>query len=593
MTQPAKAGPAPSIPRMSADLVQHLVIYLLAVPRVATEAQKVLEPKHFNIEPHFEVLWGVVKALHASYGVGSVPFDALYLTVGEAIDQSPVPIMPALRALLLAMPDDIGRAVVEGVPDSPTVDRPGLLHYAYNSQDIGLLDPKYGIDLLKRFLEERSVLDVARRVLAGSEEAVPGDFETTITEVRDQLLRVRGVGRDVDIDFTAMPEEPEALIVEPTGIGYLDGLLGGGHVAEEVYMIFGPWKSGKSFAMIDLVESCAEQFYLQAQQGLPCKVAYYFSYELSKKEIKQRVAARGADISLRRLMYQIRKNSDYSRRGALLDYERAMYQAKGMLNVNELPGEFERYNTFAETVGQHVKAVDFRGAASGFEDGQGSGGIDEIAGYLRQKVAEGKAPGMIVIDYTNRVVDSYLGARGKDFERFGRSEVIRFVRQCYPKLGIPFGIPVWLVQQYGKEGNETLPTKKLAASMAAESKTVGADINMCLCWGARDPESNVSQVVLDLTRRTENQGATRLVQLQADRARWVDVTGQYELIHHGEDAGAIVKKGAASAAKGVDAAAAEKLAVAHPDPYKVEAQAEKPAKPKKQKKGAGDGAEIF
>jgi len=556
----------PDEPRMRPEMVAQLVVYLLAEPRVAQAASGLLAPMHFAVEPHFRILWERLQALIAAYGAGKVPYDAIMTSVAERIAEDPVPLASPLQAMLLATPDMVGAEMFPGDPSS-LVARPGVIHHAYREYDPADAGPEFGIDVLRRFLSERAVVDEAVRAVSRAGDRLPGDFRAAIRRVSDADARVQSIGMPTSYGFDSFPEEMEPIATFPTGVSYFDHFLDGGHAGGELYVLLGPQKAGKTFEAVELCVGAAEHFHATAAPGEAPRTAVLVTFELSFRELRYRVLARGADVMQTRLAKEInpRKGSDYSSRGALLPYEEEMYRRRGLLDFASLPGERERIARFNETAGRLVRVID----ASG-KDGNrnvGYGGVDEIAGLLRQLEAEGRPPGLLVVDYINKAVRRQLGAQGKDDDRFVRPAILRFITEAIDKVAAPFDIPVWLLQQYSAEGQEAKPTKKLRATNAAEARTVGENANAVFCMGTRDEETKVLRIGCDLCRRTDKAGQSRLIRLDYEWSRFRDVTSQFDV----DDAeGVFIPKDAAKAAAAVDPTkfAPPAPAQGSPDPYK-------------------------
>lgn len=569
MTQFSGGKPAPaSTPRMGPDLVAQLMIYLLRHPMVGSQAAAMLKPEHFTSEPPFRIAWQAVLSLKSSYPIGTAPFDALYLTASEASSQPSARIDDAGRAALIATDGDVGKAITADL-HGPVVERPGIIWHAYFAEDPAALDDKFGLELLRRFLHERVVVDRTILLTAGAEERVPGNFEAALAEVRTDLTRIGSIGRSIQYRLDEFPDDPEPVDMFTTGVGYMDEMLGGGQVGGEMYMLFGPYKGGKTFAAAEVTHGTAEYFHLLAQKGGPEKYAAYFSYELTGPEMARRFRSRGADISLTRLEGEIRSRSDYSIRGKLLAYEQDLYQKKGLYDMGKLPGELERLQRYTSTVGKHVALFDMLNV-----DGAdvGAGGIDEVVAQLSQMVLEGKTPGMVVIDNIYFAANRTVNARGGEWDKIGRGEVSAWVTKSITHIARKFKVPVWLLHQYNADANQLKPGKRPRATQSAESRTVGAHANMLFCLGARDEATNVAQIVLDLSRRGKNGGMRKLIQLEGDLSRWHDVTDGFEIVQAGEDEGRIVQKVKASVSQ-IDPNAAVQLAKAasapkpSPDPY--------------------------
>jgi len=549
-------------PRMSADLVNQLMIYLLLQPGVVIPAIANLKPEYFS-EPHLRLLWQCVLTLTPTYGASKIPFDALYLTTSELLDQPGHQLPDSLRATLLALPADIGSPVITGQLDGELIVNHGLLYHAYNEEDPARLNETFGMELLKRFLNERSVVDTAIRTIANAEDQVPGNFEAALDAIKMQMIRIQTIDKKIAYRYDEFPEEPEPINVFSTGVSYLDELMDGGAAPGEVYVVVGTTKTGKSFFTTQLCVRSGEYFHLQHNQGGPRKEAFFISYEMTPATVNARIRSCGADVDYDRLLTKIKSSTDYSTIGHLLQYEQDYYTQRGKYNFRELPGERERIRAFMTTAGQHIATIDFKNS------GAGNGGVDEIVAVLNQQILQGHTPGLIAIDYLNLAVTRQIIARNGDLDRQMRHGVRTFFQDCITKIAVPFKLPVFILQQFNAEANAAAPSKILKGFQSAESRTINQDADFIFCLGQRDKESNVSQLYLDLCRRTCNGGKIKLIQLQGNWARWVDVSGEYEL-GAGQDEGRIVKK-AKSASAEIDTEAVTKLRrrEASPDPYKA------------------------
>jgi hypothetical protein len=551
-----------STPRMGPDLVNHLVIYLLRQPSVATSAASILRPDHFAQEPHFRLLWQAVLELSTVYGIGLIPHDALYLTVGERAGEDST-LTPELKALLLATPDDVGKPLYADQPDALAIDRPGLIHHAYHGEDPESLDKRFGMDLLKRFLNERAVVDAAIQAVTGATERVPPNFQAALDKIKAEHNKIQVLDKKIFYWFDEFPEDPKPIKVFTTGVSFLDEFMNGGHAPGEIYVLFGPTKAGKSFMAVQIAVRCGEYFAMQHDLGAPRKAAYLFSYEMLPETVSARTWSCGADIDYERLLQKIESGKQYSTRGNLEPYEKEYYQRKGKYDFKNLPGERERINDFMKSVGTFIVNIDFK------KSGAGNGGVDEIVSVCNQGTLAGRPPGVILIDYLNLAVTRQLIAANMDPERQMRHGVRRYFQECIDKLAVQFQCPVWVLQQYNADANHASPAKILKSTQGAECRTINQDADMLFCLGHPDPETHVAQMFLDLARRSSNGGKTKLLQRQGQWARWVDVTGEYE-VGSGTDEGRIVKKAKASMVE-IDPAAVEMLKkpAPKPDPYKA------------------------
>lgn len=558
----------PDVPRMNAAEVDNLVVYLLAYPRVAQAAVADLDPAYFSAEPGYEVLWSVVKTLAAAYGVAGVTYDALLLAGNAAVAARNPPLPLPAWGRILATDEHVGVELVPGDPAS-ALSRPGVVHYAYKEFDPADSSPEYGLDLLKRFIHERGVLDAVARLGARVVDKRPGDFDAALRKLVDRQDRASSLGAPLVYGFDGFPDDPEPVATFPTGIDYLDWFLDGGQAGGEVYLLFGPYGSGKSFHASQLVVSAAERFHAEAGEGKPPRHAFLATYELSFAEFRPRFLSRGADVSMTRLVKEISRSRgvDYTTAADLLPYEEALYAAKQEVRPEYKVGERERIERFLAGPGRHAHVMDMTGKDG--VRGRGFGGVDELVSTVRQLDAEGRKPGLLVIDYLHKAVRRQLDAADRDAVKYLRTGLMTFVVNVIDKIAAPFDIPVWMLGQYGAAGQEASPTKHLRATDAAESKTLLENCNAGFCLGTPDPETRVLRILCEKSRRSDKAGKTRLVKLDYETARFRDVTDLYAA---DEQAGRFNPKAAASFAVAANQAAfvAPPKTPATKDPYKAE-----------------------
>lgn len=558
----------PDEPRMGPNEVDNLVVYLLAYPRVAQAALADLVPEYFSAEPHYRILWSTMQGLIATYGVGAVPFDAAYMTVGSAVDSAATPLPISAWYQVMATPEHVGAEMIAG-DSASIVQHPGVLYYAYKDFEAADASPDYGLDLLRRFVHERGVLDAAVRIGSRAVDRRPGNFDEALKRLVDLQGRVESIGTPLVHSFDEFPEDVEPVPVFSTGVSYLDYFLNGGHAGGEVYLLIGPQKAGKSFHASQIACASAQRFVRNAEAGAPLRHAYLATYELSFKEFKSRFYACGADVSQSRYLNEISKSKgiDYTTRGNLLPYEHDLYRDKKMFDFDRLPGERERIEEFMAGTGRAAHVFDMTGKDGA--RGRGYGGVEELAAMMRQLDAEGRKPGVLVVDYLHKAVRRQLDYAGKDPLKYLRPYLMDFVVKAIDKIAVPYDIPVWLLAQYSAEGQEARPTKKMKITNASEVKTLGENCNAAICMGTVDEESKVLQVTLDLCRRSDKAGKSRLAKLDYEMARFRDVTGMYDV---DENNGCFTPKDAAAAAAGASVSIALPSDPAPPfDPYTAEA----------------------
>ena len=518
----SRGDTSPASPHLAAESIDQLMVYLLTDPEVCSHAHGVLEPKHFTGEPHYRLLWDVVLSLSSQYGFCKIPYDALVLRLIEVLRSgAAADVTPHLQAILLATPSDVGttpETQSESQPGRPIV-APGLLYVAFHPDP---QDPPrnstFGIELLRRFLHKRAVLDTFRSQVLSAAASDTAAFANIVSDASTRLSIVQSIGGSVRSQPTSISGRKRLPPLVPTGVQYLDILLGGGHTAGELNLLMGPNKQGKTFMVTDLAVSCAEHYYhLKQTTGVHFE-ALLFSYEMPEVQIQNRFIARGADISLTRLDWEIHTDDQYTRTGNLLPYERKYYESKGYAHheLDKLPGEYERFERFARDIAPHLTNIDMTGYD---QKNTGDGGIDEVVAIINHNIALGYKPGVVIIDYLGYMVEKKCMARNLDPSRVMRFELIKAARECFSKIAIPFQCPVWLVHQYSAENQKMKPTKIPVTTDAAEARTLGAAVNNALCVGMLDPKTNVAILNLDLSRRAK-MPAMHLIKRKADLARW-------------------------------------------------------------------------
>lgn len=196
---------------------------------------------------------------------------------------------------------------------------------------------------------------------------------------------------------------------------------------------------------------------------------YYFTWELNRQQMQERVYSYGARVSRTTLNQQDPRTrkpvfSSAADPTSLKPYEHEPYvNSPG----NPLMGERERIVALRRRLaGPHSRLVivDY----SGEVPGQGLGGVEEVAAYLRREEARGRRVAGVVLDYAGLAVSRLIGHRKLRPEAEypllnGFGDAVR------NQVAIPFNCPAWVLHQFHGDA-----TKRAAGARMHHSEARGA-----------------------------------------------------------------------------------------------------------------------
>lgn len=492
------------VPRLASGDVETLLLHLMRHPGVYVVGAPAVKREHFSAEPHFGVLWDCYVRLVEQYGFGTVPEAAVHSAFGRAV------------ANFSAVPEPLIDDVLR-VPD-------GFLDHAFNKTKPEDFNENYGIDLLKQFLTERAVADGLRNAVRRTGDDVPSRIADLLTELQNQQTRIETLGTSACHSIVIDEFEDQHVEVFPTGVPFFDKHMGGGHGRGELNLAAAPYNGGKTALAVQLCVNAGFYFLSRAKHGEPLQSAYFFSYEEKPKEARRRVIACACDISKTELDYHIKKNAHMSTRGNLKQYEKERFLKRGIKDLSDMPGEWERYIGLRNSIDQNVFIYDMTGVK---EENIGFGGAEEIAALLRKELLLGRLPGLVVIDYLNELVDKYCAARGLQLNQHLRHEIKRQIKVLIREVALEFNVPVWLMQQYAGDSQRRRPTMLMQLADMAECRSAAENSVFTMLFGKADPETHVMQMVVGKARRAGTEGKVSLVQLEGDFARLRDVDHEY------------------------------------------------------------------
>ena len=507
-------------PRMTPVELEELLVHIIRVPAVYSEARRFVESDDWDphAERHYRIMIdGLFKLGDTKlYVVGNIPYVAVYTEVRRILDDDPM-----LRDASHMINDIVGRP---GDPDPYN----GLLYHAYKTVEESDLSAQYGLTLLKKFLRERQVLDKVRRVIDGAGGRNVTGFGSILSKITIKDRAVEAIGSD---PFHIMlPENwvPTTIDTTPIGIKWADNLMGG-QAPGDVNAVLGPFGGGKTMFAVQVAVERAKMcmaWHVHGDAGHErLKQVIFASYEEDvDRDIRPRVMSCAAHIK-KATLENLRSLDELSRKGNLLPYEVAMYEMMKVKDDDLKDGEYERLQKAHLQVGKNLQMMDMRG------NGRGSGWIPELASYIeRQQQQHGWVIDTVIIDYTKIMCRRHLKAQDKDPDRALRHLINETPMTAKMDLAERFGCTVWLLQQLSGESNTRSPTAQLNHAHAGEARDFAENLASCLVFGVKDGPSGCCRVFYTKGRRSENQGKDILVFLDGGFGRTADAAGNYKLV---------------------------------------------------------------
>lgn len=364
-----------------------------------------------------------------------------------------------------------------------------------------------GINLLAKFVTERRIGDPIRRALAGiSSQETLADPQALIAAIERHACDIGGISLDPGEDaflgtFESLPPGPK---VTTTGVRGLDELMNGGHAPREAYVVLAPSGGGKSALCSQIaIEGAKIQSAIASELG-PDMAGYwyYFSWELSKDELRARMYGYGAKIhgdsfkedAVTRTMPSLSTSTDPA---TLKSYEFEPYvNSPG----NPMMGERERLkmlNARMSGANSRLKIVDFSANAGGKA---GFGGVDELARYLHLERARGRKAAGVVIDYAGLVVKRYREHhRLKPGDEYVLLE--GFVNEVRSKLSIPYECPSWVLHQLHGSASKLGPGRVAHHSEARGCQNFADNADFGIQMGNRVMSTGILQMKATKHRR--------------------------------------------------------------------------------------------
>ena len=487
--------------------IEALVCYLLRKRSVFDEAIGLLEPLLFNRpqEYGYAALWQCAVDFYYRYHA-LAPVHALRAEFEAAATARPYEILPEVAQFLLG-------------PQ-------GLLSYVFTIPE-EQLEESYGLVLLRRFLEERTVIDAFRAKAREFGGLLPTDLPEVLRGLSLQLDRVRGVS--LPAGSTAFEEDPSVLEADRqrslTGNGFIDSVTSGGVAAGEVTLLCGTTGSGKTYLASSMAGKMAvAESTLAMSTERPARWVCYFTYETAPAEVKRRAISHLARVTNERLLLRpwVDHLSAPERGRELLAYELspAVQQARAdgtYSHVGEL-ARLERLQPFLA----NFRVFDQRGPRH--DPTAGSGYVEEIRTRVDRLVRHsGRGVHLVVVDFVQEMCGRYCQGRG-DMDRDPQARLrvmTEFCNEVRRQVGDPYGCAILALVQLSGTANSRSPTAKQSPSDAMWCRTMHINADWTFQLGNKHRRSQCCLLWSGKTRHTS--GGDEESILLRFRSEWDDL----------------------------------------------------------------------
>lgn len=463
--------------RLSAPEIAYLLITAVRIPAVFMTASDRITIDLFdgNSEGHLILFWRASLAVAAAHG--SFPAD------------------PSAAADLLSvrcnaeLSNDPTRSFYNDSIIDTVFGQDGMIN-SVKTTVITQETEREVFALLGRFITERYVSDPLRRALLGMSESDALANPVAVLElVEKRAMALSGMQVDAGDDAVVDSDDfmPVGARTIPTGVGWLDDYMGGGQAVCETYFILGGTGSGKTALGVQIALEGARLQAALSSQGVMGGWWYYFTYELTKAQLRERIYAYGAKVSRASLNVPQGQSVSLSTATSLKPYE----VNDPYINPPGVAprGEKERVAAFrAELAGVRSKLVivDY----SGEIPGQGRGGVMEIARYLKRQVHMGRTVAGVVIDYAGICVQRYVAENRLTADAEypllnGFGDAVRM------QVSIPFKTSVWIMGQLHGDVGSRAPGVALSHRDARGAKNIADNADFAFNIGNHDPHARV------------------------------------------------------------------------------------------------------
>lgn len=491
--------------RMTPRLKESMLIRLLRQPELFAEAKTLLLPEHFveGDEIRLGVLWRAMLDVSSRYG------RLEYETLADTVDAMANDMSPPLSEIEIA----------DLLCDDP--DEPGIVYHSLFVADPAEMQLDHGRQLVRRFLEERLIADPLRDAVMSMAGGISTDFGSLLQELKTRRDQITAV--DVNPVHVGVPDADdwggEAIKSWATGIDFLDDPMGGGNVCGEMHGLLGPSGVGKTTLACMMAFKVASFFYQLRQETGEHRIAYIFSYEQTARQLRAKILACAAEISLTHTVLKMTNpRQDLSRNTAdspLKPYEVTKFKG---LAAESVRSEWQRYQDCLPIVRDHIRIIDMSGGSN--KSRAGVGYVDEMVSIIDADISASSLPiqpGWFIADYAQLIAHRHLQAKkGRVSDNMLRHLVGQIGDEMKQKLCIRFDIPGWILSQFNTKANKASPSTPLTHNDAGEAGNFAHPIAFCFCLGTKDQENSCTLLNPSKTRYADGSIPPMVIKIDGD-----------------------------------------------------------------------------
>jgi len=482
-----------------------MFVHLMRCRQVFLEAKAHISVELFDRvrEPHWAVLWATLYDLDKDYGGWA--YESLVHAVSHRQRQDASAMSPRSWDALLRP------------------DEQGIIFSTFASRESDMM-PDYGRNLVRQFLQERTVVMPLTRVMRSSGDAYVQNFSQLLAEANARASRidaVRELPAGLGMPAIGSPLPPPIPVI-PTTLTYFDRHIEGRRRGD-ANGILGVRGAGKTTMGIDLAITEAKNCFARRAAGGPDLLSVFMSYEEPEEKLIRRCWSNATKIRSSKLDMLTDWNM-LTTAANLDEYERNM---EAVLTPNQIVmGERERYEEAMVWFNRHFVFVDMSG--SGRYPKAGRGGVDEIVAMLN-RVQEERNQGIdsVVIDYAGLVCRRYMTDRNIPADNI-RHYLGPMGDRIRCEVAIRFDCTAWIMHQLASDQGKRSATTKLTDLDAAEAHNFAENLAACGCLGVADPRTGCQLFNWSKVRyRKQWEHAPSVIMLDGAFCRFNDVSARY------------------------------------------------------------------
>lgn len=329
------------------------------------------------------------------------------------------------------------------------------------------------------------------------------------------------------LPFPENPEEIVPLIIEPTGVSFLDMYMNGGMARGEVNGFCGPYGSCKTTLGIMLAVEGArislKKWREEGCVGLPQRV-YFFSWEEDLNQLRPRVISYAAGINRRSL-----EGDNYYKtlsKSVLTDlkpYEKHLY--KDQIAAGIIQGEYDRQKAAMEELNHCLRIIDFSGGEPKYQRLSGQM-VEGIATAITIDQQADKNPGvaLVVVDYAGAAAERCIQA-GNAQRTDLRHLIGKMPLNVKNLVAAPMNCKSWVLHQLGTEANSRDAGVAPKSTDTAEAKNFFENVNFGFMVGK--PKNDGCTVLTNGKQRRAARREDMVIQIDGALSRVLDVSNQF------------------------------------------------------------------